>query len=85
METTVDITRTLECLVRPLLKLQQAGDPLAADDDLGELGLDSLASIELLGRIEDSFGIMIPDESLDENTFSSLDSLSRLVRSIVAA
>lgn len=39
--------------------------------DFKELGLDSLASIELLLEIEEAYGIIFPDELLTEDTFSS--------------
>lgn len=41
------------------------------DKDLKELGLDSLASIELLLEIEEAYDIVFPDELLTEDTFSS--------------
>ncbi|MGG0646513.1 phosphopantetheine-binding protein [Bacillus mycoides] len=41
------------------------------DTDLKELGLDSLASIELLLELEEMYDITFPDELLTEDTFSS--------------
>jgi acyl carrier protein len=70
--------------VRPHLRLLKNDDRLDPDENLGETGLDSLASIDLLGKIEDAFGIMIPDEALTENTFTSLTTLAELVESLVA-
>ena len=34
------------------------------DTDLGDLGLDSLAVVELFDRLQDAFGVRLPDEAL---------------------
>ncbi|MCH5471052.1 phosphopantetheine-binding protein [Bacillus toyonensis] len=47
--------------------------------DLKELGLDSLASIELLLEIEEAYEIIFPDELLTEDTFSSSHNLWSIV------
>lgn len=69
----------LEALVRPHLKFLKAGDPLSPEDSLGELGLDSMASIDLLLALEEGFGIRIDDEQITENSFATLADLQRLV------
>ena len=38
---------------------------------LKDMGLDSMASIELLLELEDQFDIVFPDELLTEETFST--------------
>jgi acyl carrier protein len=73
----------LEQLVRPRLRFLKAADSLNADDNLGELGLDSMASVELLVEIEDQFDVQIPDEFLEENTFQSLNTLSELLARVL--
>ena len=80
-----DLRRRIEKIVRPHLKFLGADVPLRGDQSLGEAGLDSLASINLLVDLESEFGIAIPDELLDENTFSSLEQLEHLVCSLRAA
>jgi acyl carrier protein len=74
----------LQLLVRRHLKFLKAKDSLAVDDNLGELGLDSMASIELLVEIEDHFGVQIPEEFLAEDTFQSLNTLSELLSKVLA-
>jgi len=74
-----DTLKRLQAIVRPHLRFLPPGAPLSADASLGEAGLDSMASIDLLLQLEDEFGIEIPDEALDENTFASLDRLRELV------
>ncbi|MGG2460874.1 acyl carrier protein [Streptomyces sp. RGM 3693] len=63
-------------LLRPFLK--HAGtDPLTLtpDTDLRRLGVDSMQAIELLFTIEDTFGISLPDEELNDATFATAGSL----------
>jgi acyl carrier protein len=45
------------------------------NEDLKELGLDSMGSIELLLELEEAFNISFPDELLTEDTFSSASKL----------
>jgi len=49
------------------------------DVELKELGLDSLASIELLLDLEDYYEISFPDELLTEETFSNAQNLWRTI------
>lgn len=80
METSVSIEK-VESVVRPHLKFLKPGDPLGVEQPLGEVGLDSMASIDLLLDLEDTFGIQIPDEELTENTFANLVEIQKLVES----
>ncbi|CUB23870.1 D-alanine--poly(phosphoribitol) ligase subunit 2 [Bacillus safensis] len=52
------------------------------NEDLKELGLDSLSSIELLLEIEAAYEITFPDELLTEDTFSSSHNLWSIVRKL---
>lgn len=81
-----DIPTRLESLLRPRLRLLEDGGSLDPEQNLGKAGLDSLATIELLVEIEETFETTIPDEEIDENTFNSLSTIARLVeRSLPAA
>ncbi len=80
MESTVSIEK-LEAVVRPHLKFLKADDSLGIEQPLGEAGLDSMASIDLLLDLEDTFGIQIPDDELTENTFANLAEIQKLVDS----
>jgi acyl carrier protein len=73
----------LESVVRPHLKFLSAGDTLEPTQDLGEAGLDSMASIDLLLDLEDSFGISISDDHLTENSFLNLVEIMKLIESSV--
>ena len=56
-----------------LLEEPTATDPLAAGM------LDSLAIEQLIGFIEDKFGIVLDDDDLVEERFASLDAVAELV------
>jgi len=82
MDQTSEITsEAIESLVRPRLKFLQTGRELSPDENLGDLGLDSMTAIDLLLDLETHFGIAIDDESLTENSFSSVAEIKALVES----
>ncbi|MEU4923461.1 phosphopantetheine-binding protein [Streptomyces parvus] len=56
----------------PLLAQEEEVDPDAA---LARLGLDSLGTVGLLVELEETFAIVIPDESLNPETFATPRSL----------
>ncbi|GAA0467662.1 hypothetical protein Ade02nite_88450 [Paractinoplanes deccanensis] len=60
-----------EQILRRHLKYLPDGADLAPDDDLRTLGLDSMAAVELLFDLEDNLGVMLPDEALAEQTFTT--------------
>lgn len=78
MQITESIAE-IEAVVRPHLKFLDEADALAPDQDLGEAGLDSMASIDLLLDIEDRFGIAIPDDLLTEDSFTSLAEIGKML------
>jgi acyl carrier protein len=59
--------------------------PLAASNSLDptsalvDLGLDSFNTVEILVRLEEEFGIELPDEELTPETFETVASLWSLV------
>ncbi|TKC20147.1 acyl carrier protein [Robertmurraya kyonggiensis] len=53
------------------------------DENLRDLGLDSLATIELLLEIEEYYDISFPDEYLSEKTFSTANQLWKVVIQLV--
>ncbi|NLT71403.1 MAG: acyl carrier protein [Verrucomicrobiaceae bacterium] len=69
----------LEAVVRPHLKFLNAGDTLDPRQDLGEAGLDSMASIDLLLDLENHFGVSISDDDLTENSFLNLEEILKLL------
>ncbi|KAB8161589.1 acyl carrier protein [Streptomyces sp. 3MP-14] len=75
--------RFTELLV-PFLK-HLRGRELTETSPLPALGLDSMQSIELLFAIEDTFGIALPDEDLNDATFATAGSLWGAVSAALAA
>lgn len=75
----------IEAVVRPHLKFLSADESLGAARSLGEAGLDSMASIDLLLDLENTFGISISDDDLDENSFETLAGIQKLVAKSVRA
>ncbi|WP_405805516.1 acyl carrier protein [Streptomyces sp. NBC_00210] len=65
-------------LLTPFLKYLR-GQELTEDSVLRELGLDSMQSIELLFAIEDTFGIALADEDLNDATFATAGTLWKAI------
>lgn len=55
-------------------------DKLDEKSDLFAAGLDSLAIVNVLMSLEETFDIELPDDKLSRKTFASIDS----IRSVVA-
>jgi acyl carrier protein len=72
--TTMHIPLSFEQLLKTHLPFAEAGS-LEPGDDLAGLGLDSMSIVQLLADIEDEFGIELPDDILNEDTFATVGSL----------
>lgn len=55
------------------------GEPPGQDEALTVIGFDSLLTIELVARLEDEFGIEIPDECLTPASFDTLRAVVAVV------
>ncbi|MFD7032587.1 phosphopantetheine-binding protein [Streptomyces sp. NPDC059917] len=53
--------------------------PLAAEAGLRGAGLDSMAIVELLVRLEEAYQVAIPDEELGPEAFETVGSLWEVV------
>ena len=58
-------------LLRSRLKYLKPGATLDIGQPLKSLGLDSMAAIDLLLDIEDTYCVILPDRFLTEETFST--------------
>jgi acyl carrier protein len=76
--------QSFQQLLRGHLKYLKPGDELDLDAELKPLGLDSMASLDLLFDIEDRFGVVMPDEYLNEHTFATGSALRAAVEKIAA-
>ncbi|NBE50589.1 acyl carrier protein [Streptomyces sp. YC537] len=71
-------------LLTPFLKF--LGDQeITAGSSLRDLGLDSMQAIELLFAIEDTFGVTLPDDDMNDETFATAGSLWAVVSAVIDA
>lgn len=81
--TATELTTQLQEILRPHLRLLTPGAAVPMDDDLGRLGLDSMASIDLLMEIEAQLGVQIPDEMMTVDTFATGNHLLAVIEKLV--
>ena len=64
---------------------QMEVDPREVDDqaDLYELGLTSLASVNVMLALEDAFDIEFPEEVVKKSTFASVRNIEQVVEGLV--
>ena len=65
-------------LLTPFLKFLGEQE-ITAETSLREQGLDSMQAIELLFAIEDTFGVELPDEDMNDATFATAGSLWNVI------
>ncbi|WP_141576724.1 phosphopantetheine-binding protein [Actinomadura sp. WMMA1423] len=73
-----------EELLRRQLPFLAPEESLAPDAALGDLGLDSLGTVELLASLESAYGVRFVDDSLRPETFASAGVLWRTLTGVVA-
>ncbi|PJM98522.1 acyl carrier protein [Streptomyces sp. CB01201] len=78
------IGEELQTVIRNQAPDLSEGRPLTADDKLLDLGIDSLGLVELIINIEESFSIVIPDEDMLADNFTSVGTVADLVERIKA-
>lgn len=54
------------------------------DQDLYEIGLTSLTTVNIMLAIEDEFDIEFPDNKLNRQTFESIESLVEVVEELLS-
>jgi acyl carrier protein len=65
--------------------LKQIGDSggLTMESNLYMLGLDSMAAVNLLFELEETFGVVFPDSFLTESTFETPTALKSAIISLI--
>ena len=66
-------------LISVHLGINNATQRLDANDDLSQLGMNSLTFIKLVVSIENELGLEFEDEALNNNKFASLSALCAYV------
>ncbi|WKE73637.1 acyl carrier protein [Streptomyces sp. WP-1] len=64
-----------EVLLRAALPYLSPDEPLPPDAELIDLGIDSMAAVELLSTLEQAYGVRLPDDSLHRETFRTAATL----------
>jgi acyl carrier protein len=82
--TATDLTPKLQAILSPKLRFLTPGAAVPMDEDLGKLGLDSMASIDLLMEIEQELGVQIPDDMMTADTFSTGNHLLAVIEKLVS-
>ncbi|MBE2997238.1 hypothetical protein IDM40_00770 [Nocardiopsis sp. HNM0947] len=72
---------TFENLIRKALRTHPANAEINESLDLFSAGLDSMAQIELMLAVEEHYDIIIPDEMLVKETFSTPAQLWKVTKS----
>jgi len=81
--TDDEISRKLEAVLRPHLRFLEGNAPLGRDQPLGDLGLDSMAAVNLLLDLEQAFDVQIPDDLLSAETFETFASVEATFRPLL--
>lgn len=81
-ETAVSWDEAYETLLHEVLPRLAAKGPLRPDSSLKSAGLDSMAMVELLVRVEEAYGVQIPDEQLVAATFATPTTLWGVVSAL---
>jgi acyl carrier protein len=89
IEPGVDLGRSVKTVIGRHLEGRGAGgevppEGIPSDEPLSQLGLDSIGSISLLFDLEETFGIVFPDEALVPDTFSTAASVEAAVAGLLA-
>lgn len=66
----------IRAIMKDIPKLSGIALEIADDADLWNAGMDSITSVQLLLRVEESFDVELPDEALTRDTFRSIRALS---------
>ena len=59
--------------------------PVSPEDDLVEAGLDSFATLQIIAYLEDSFGIVVPEERLPAGNFENARVIMEWVHPMIEA
>jgi acyl carrier protein len=89
MSVTMSDSRTsterVENVVHETLMRHSVSRSVRANDDLGDIGLTSMALAELALSVEAEFSLTIPDSEMVPANFRSISAISKLVSALLEA
>ena len=71
-------------VVHRILMQQSIDRPVAANDDLREIGLTSLDMVDLVLSVESEFNVRIPEAAITPANFRSIATIDALISSLRA-
>ena len=75
-----EVAQGIEAFVRKTFAVSASDPNFGTQTDLFEGGyVDSVGLAEMLGFIEERFGVTVPDEELLDREFASIDGIARTV------
>ena len=76
--------RVKQVIIR-MLSLEVDAEEIDDEDELfgGGLGINSMATIEIIVGLEEEFGIEVPDEDLRVELFDSVQTMADYVRTVL--
>ena len=78
-------TDRIAALIGQILKKRGIDRAIGRDDDLGESGLSSLDTVNLMLAVESEFDLKIPDRDMTPANFRSIARIGALVAALAAA
>ncbi len=75
------VADTVRRLVTKQLNITGFGQEPRPDEDLWRWGMTSVTCLGLMLSIEDTFGIELPEDALQQSTFRSINSIAAAVES----
>ncbi len=86
IESELSVERRIKMIIVETLDLEVDPDEIGSDDLLfgGGIGLNSMATIEIIVGIEKAFEIQVPDEDLRVELFDSVQTMADYVRSVIS-
>lgn len=75
----VNRSEVISKITQEVRDILQSAEDIDVQQNLTELGLDSLASVNLLIQLEEIFNIEFDDEDLVTDNFSSIENICNLI------
>ena len=87
IETDRSVEDRIKGIIVETLDLEVDPEEIGSEDLLfgGGIGLNSMATIEIIVGIEKAFEIQVPDEDLRVELFDSVQTMADYVRSVIPA